>query len=632
MAGRSKQTGLILPPDVRDALRAIIHENVDAYIQTGKVDDKGGKLVDFHYNFEQRIIARDQRIAERERRPFRGMYLKTRQRGVSTQNARRNWVYTWSGDFTQCVTVAQREATATSLLEKMRSADRRLEPFLQFKKSHDSDYQISYAEFDSCMWIVSTANLSLVKMVRGRTAQKIHATEGPLWPDFLNTLSEMQSVCHAEPGTSILLEWTGIGRESGAHKFWKDTRAGKTPYFARFLAWQDDPLTDLDRGVWTDAERHSKMLQVHDEYPELIKRGQKFNLSCGQVWQSYLWLRDVKLGQMDKFLEDYPCDEDEAWQATGDLYYDDNDLIQIEAAAIKYPRLSFELGLLELEDGFTSFSQLKENKEMTHETELPYIFVWAPPVPGRQYVVSSMATPGNAGSLPSAGCVIDMHSGEQMAEFGGFIKPHQLGALVYSIGKVFNDAVAAPEVNTSAGMATLAELQRLRYPRIYIWKHFDDADQKMTNKAGWYTGEKGIHLTLTLLARVLEQASTGLLPLHRNLLRSLGLIKEMRTFITNSDTGVPEPQPTCSDSRIKAIAIAWYVADMETRGREDSILNALRPCQILTVGNNLVNSQGMSVEDAIARAKQYLNQRGYTQVEGNYDETPHWWGKSEPRW
>jgi len=249
--------------------------------------------------------------------------------------------------------------------------------------------------------------------------------------------------------------------------------------------------------------------------------------------------------------------------------------------------------------------------------------LWEPPAPGDQYVIGSFSTTGSQNDAPSVSYVINKIDGRMMCSFRGKVKPHQHANIINSLGQIYNLATAAPEVRTPEGMATLGELNRLRYPRLYIWRRFDDAEEKLTNRLGWYTGPMGRELTMTLLARVLQQAAEGFLPIHAQLLRDRGLISEMQTFIVDPDSGALGPQPNCYDTRIKAIAIAWFVGDMETRGMGGGLLESLRPCQILVANQTLGIEPGSSVAEMIKRAKNYLTREGYTfhEKESGLD----WW-------
>jgi hypothetical protein len=605
-------------PEVVNEIRAVIFKYPDAFIEEcvpvqHMGDDKtpAGKVVKWNYNYDQRRIARYRRKCEREGRPMRAAAGKARQRGISTKTCTRDWVQCWAQNYRKSILVAHREDRATAFLDKLRFANEQLPEWLKPKLRHDSDVKISFADYLSFMWILSVYDARSIDMARGETPHSIHGTEWTRWRNFYSTLTEVQSACHAAADTSILLESTLIGRGSEQHDFWLKCKKGKMPYEALWLAWQDDPATHLDCHLWSEAERHQRMAEVAEYEPELIKRGIRFNLSIGQVWQTYLWLKNTKLGKWEKFIEDYPLNDDEAWQAIGYLYFEDNQLLQLGELLPEIKFIAYQMTINELERGFSSFGKLSDNSALDHDSEEPKIIIWAPPRRGHEYIIGAISTPGNHGSAPSASYVIDKANGEMVAAFHGTIKPHQHGQILNSIGKIYNEAVIAPDANTAEGLATLAELSRLRYPRLYLWKHLDDIGHKTTDKLGWWTNRKTTSLSLNLLARVLEQAATGGASIHRKLIRCRGVIAEMGTFIEDPETGFPVPLPNCHDTRIQALAVTWYVADMETRNTEGGAVSSLRPCQILTT-ESTIKEQGVDVGDAIANARRYLEDKGFT--------------------
>jgi hypothetical protein len=639
VAGKSKSA--TLPPEARDALRAEIYANPDAFVQgvmqvLHMGDDKtpSGKLVDFTYNHDQLTIARLARSFSIRNEPWRILLGKARQRGVSTRQVYVNSVKTWSGNHRRSILVAHREDRATAFLDKIRGAIKELPDIFDFvkKTNHDSDFKMSWKEFDSIMWILSVYSANSIDMARGDTPHDIHGTEWTRWRNFVNTLTEVMSSCHMAAETSGLLESTLKGRGSEAHEFWLLSKKGKTIWTTLLLRWQDDPATHLNCHLWSKKEveaRLDEVLNCHPEYGrELIARGIRYKLSVGQVYQSYLWLKNVKNYLWDKFIEDFPLDDDEAWQAIGHLYFDENQIISIRSNISENMAKRYHIGLFELEGGFTPEdidSRIRPDATIDEDTNEPILTIFEDPLPGYEYIVGGVSTSGNYSAMPSVSYVLNKFTGQCVAKFRGLIKPHQHGQIMSSLGKLFNMAVLAPEVKTAEGLATLAELSRLRYPRLYMWKHFDDNQGRTTNKLGWYTGEKGKGLTMNLVARVIEQASVGILPIHRKLIVDEGMIKELLTFIEDSDTGAIGAQANCDDTSIIAFAIAWYVADMETRGFGQGALDSLQPCQILTGDRKLGLSTAKSIKDAVAQAKASINKNvGTFHGQGTSQRYKYW--------
>src|SRR5260370_31622658 len=73
------------------------------------------------------------------------------------------------------------------------------------------------------------------------------------------------------------------------------------------------------------------------------------------------------------------------------------------------------------------------------------------------------------------------------AEFHGRLEPYNFALILGTMGKAYNMAVIAREVDMGAGIAVLNTLKQF-YRRLYRWRYLDDARNKPLNKQGWVTG------------------------------------------------------------------------------------------------------------------------------------------------
>jgi hypothetical protein len=593
--------------EAAELVRSVARNHIDTFIQQNfRVTDFAGKEVDFKYKWGQRQVAKILQEMERARIPVRVYVLKSRQIGLTTMTANRNFVKIWANNNRRAVTIAHLDKRASEILGKLKFAYSKLPAFLRFELSQDSKHELGFADFNSKMYIASAATIKSIELARGDTIQDIHASELTRWADPEHGLFELQQVCHAVDGTSIVIETTGKQYGSYAHQLWRDSKAGKTRYRAKFLPWQEDPECDLDGGKWTDEERDRYMKEVWEYEPQLLERAKVFNLSPGHTYWAYLQLRYECLGNFEKFLEDYPCTDEEAWRSKGQLYFDGHHITKLMQRVADINYVGFNVSLNSLEEGFSSFGELQQSSKIDIDSDDPHILVWRLPQAGRRYVVSGDSSSGTEGGDPSSSFVIDMYTGEMMAEFHGLVKPHQHARMMASLGTIYFNALAAPEVN-SMGLATLQDLLRI-YPYIFLWRLFDDVEQKVSKRLGWYTSPKSRGLMLALLARVVEEAANDN-PMMMGAIRSPGLVNEMRTFL--DDPIKPQAQKGTHDDRIMALAIAWYVAQLETRGAKDDILSVLRPTELHETAAGLVLANNMTVEDALAAVKKQLRMQEY---------------------
>lgn len=87
----------------------------------------------------------------------------------------------------------------------------------------------------------------------------------------------------------------------------------------------------------------------------------------------------------------------------------------------------------------------------------------------------------------SAVCVIDRRTGEEVAFWHGKVPPDRLGEMMNDWGRLYNNALVAPEINNQ-GIATLNALRQKNYPNIYFRPAaYDKSGLSITDRIGWKT-------------------------------------------------------------------------------------------------------------------------------------------------
>lgn len=118
------------------------------------------------------------------------------------------------------------------------------------------------------------------------------------------------------------------------------------------------------------------------------------------------------------------------------------------------------------------------------------LVIWTHPVPGRQYVVGVDSSGGHHGSEkendPSAACVIDMRTCEQVAEWSGFYIPRLWGFRVARLAWLYNAAHLAIETHPSPhGINVYDAAVAYGYPNLSCALKHDHRDGRITEKKGW---------------------------------------------------------------------------------------------------------------------------------------------------
>jgi hypothetical protein len=152
-------------------------------------------------------------------------------------------------------------------------------------------------------------------------------------------------------------------------------------------------------------------------------------------------------------------------------------------------------------------------RDVTPEEELEYpkhhnrFSVWKRERPGAVYVVGVDVSLGNDGGDFSSIHVIDISpdlpKDEVVAVWHGYIDPESLAEVVLAICWMYNEALAAVEVN-SMGMVTNNKLVRqYEYENIYRYKHLDKLTHWMTDIIGWWTNEKTKRALMSKMSKTL---------------------------------------------------------------------------------------------------------------------------------
>lgn len=126
---------------------------------------------------------------------------------------------------------------------------------------------------------------------------------------------------------------------------------------------------------------------------------------------------------------------------------------------------------------------------------------------------------------------------------------------MYCLGKYYNDALLAVEVNFSTHPQK--ELERLGYHRFYIREQEPDSfTGKMVAKYGFRTTTATRPLMLSMLRQLVRERPEQI--------RDLDLLDEMSTFVKN-EKGKPEAMNGAHDDLIIARAINCYASSQQTR-------------------------------------------------------------------
>jgi hypothetical protein len=154
---------------------------------------------------------------------------------------------------------------------------------------------------------------------RGKTLSLGHLSELATWEQPEQIDSALMPAVPMTPLTFFALESTAQGRQNWWHKNWLEAKAGRSRYAAIFIPWYAERTKYWlpAPGGWTPTAStlaHARRAAEHGPRwmyrPVALTREQLF-------WYEFTREKATRDGTLSKFLEEYPADDEEAFQHSG---------------------------------------------------------------------------------------------------------------------------------------------------------------------------------------------------------------------------------------------------------------------------------------------------------------------------
>jgi len=166
--------------------------------------------------------------------------------------------------------------------------------------------------------------------------------------------------------------------------------------------------------------------------------------------------------------------------------------------------------------------------------EVDSLVTYKPCVAGEQYVCGVDVSEGVTGGDYSVATFFHRKTGEEVAQYRGFLPPDVLGKKLNDWGRKYNNALMVVEINNH-GLTTLTMLRQCIYPSIYFRPaKFETIGIQVSDKFGWKTTKMTRELLIDDFAQAIRE---GDLIIH-----SKELLDEMTIMVydANSNMIVPD--------------------------------------------------------------------------------------------
>ena len=517
-----------------------------------KIRTKAGEIIPFRLNVPQQKVYAAMAKQQREGKPVRVIVLKARQQGLTTLGAGLTFHFAATQENADTMIITH-EADATAKAFEMHKLfldllPEALRPMVKTSSKQELRFEnptMDPAEKKRIPGMRSSIRCETAGgkgVGRSFTLRFLHASEVAWWPGSKeDTMLGLMQAIPAEPGTGVLLESTANGFDYFQQR-WEDAVAGRTDFAPVFCAWWEMPSyrKAVPPGTqWSEDELREKDLYGLDE-EQLAWRRWCISNNCG--------------GDLRRFRQEYPACPEDAFLTSGECYFD-ADIIRRR--------------LRELE-GYQPVKRGRFEYDTVYAAELQFvtlqnirwvddangaITIYREPEKGVPYILGG-DTAGE-GSDFFTGFVVDNSNADTVAQLWHRQSETEYTRQLYCLGRYYNDALTAPEVNFST--YPINTLQAMGYPRLYVRTSVDSYTHEAKRAYGWRTDKVSRPMMLAALKEFTEEFPEKL--------PSRELLAEMLSFVKNED-GRAEAQQGKHDDLVMGFAITLQLRGAQSVSRE----------------------------------------------------------------
>jgi hypothetical protein len=467
----------------------------------------------------QEIMHDEYRRLEREFGKVMALVLKARQMGSTTYNGAEFFHKTIFSEHVNGIIVGQDEDQSKFIMGMYESALDFIPWWMRPRiKQQQTGSLINFDERDDVLrqtrpglktWIYADNANKPSGVGRGRTFGRCLLSELSFWKNATQ-LSKSLFPTFNTPTGFYVMESTANGRNDAWHNLWRRAEAGKVewqpifiPFYRRAKTYS---LPILKGEVFVLSKEETEMR-------DRIVAKEKFIISD----ETFKWMRNKKEtfvavdGDDSMFSQEYTSEPEESFQSSAITAFP-------RAIIRRFSRLTKDplyIGEIHYDPHTgkekTHLKSVAELRKHQPYFEVPYpesenrFHVWKLPVRGARYSMGADVALGNEGGDYSCVQVIKLSDGherdEQVACWHGLINPTAYAGIICAIGMMYNEALAAVEVN-SFGTGTNSLLMReYEYENIYRFKRLDRIKNFMTDISGFLSTPNS---TDAIMARMSE--------------------------------------------------------------------------------------------------------------------------------
>ncbi len=517
--------------------KLIIEQNPLALVKHGylTIKTKADALRKLELNPVQRIILGIIEKQARSGKPVRALILKARQMGVTTLIEALFYALTSQREGVNSLVIADDVKGSNYIFEMQKTFHEFLDGYLKPVIEHSNEKKLSFEGIKSQVLIDTAENKNAG---RKYTIRYCHLSEAAFFPDLEAVMLGLSQAVSNRPGTMIIMETTANGVSNAFYDRWCKAVEGNSDWVPVFIPWFEmlEYRMPLMNGEFYSIEDVSGRTKFLEEENNLKKR---HGLSDEQLnWRRWCIVNNCN-GDVDKFSHEYPSSWEEAFLASGSLYFD-RDRLAVEAVKAA-DKGGARIGEIVKMDGKYVFRLCEDGRFRVYE------------MPGdaevSQYCIGADAAEGLPHGDDAAAVVLNKKTNVVVCAYNVCCDTEEFSEDLYKMGSFYNMAMIAPE-NKGYGSSVCRNLYKV-YGNIFRKIIDKTGVRNVTDELGWNTNSvtRG-----QMLMQLKEEFKEGAV-----IVRDKEILAQMRTFINHPKKKRPEADKGKKDDLVFALAIAVMV-------------------------------------------------------------------------
>lgn len=481
-----------------------------------KIKDKQGDLIPLKFNSSQQKFYNMLKETYGNK-PSRFIILKARQLGISTFTEAFITFMTMFNPNTNSVIMAHLAESASAIFNMTKLFISELPSGMQPKQKYSNAKEIVFDANEN--GLKSSIRVMVASdATRGSTYKFAHLSEVAFWEHPEDALLALNQAVPMTDDSLIVMESTANGFNY-FYNLWQDAVNGRNDYTPIFFPWYVDPLyvRKYDGFTLTPYEKDIK---------------EKYNLTLDQLqWRRWCIANNCGNDEL-KFRQEYPITPEEAFITSGTSIFN-TEIILEHMKNLKPPIMT---GYFDYDYDGLHITNIK-----WRDDPLGYIKIYKDRTTGNTVIGGDTAGEGSdffvAQVLDQDGflCATLHHQFDEDL----YVKQ------VYCLGVYYHSLIAI-EANFST--FPNRELQRLKYPTLYVRETYDQILANVQERYGFKTTALTRPTIINQLVEIVRE--------HIDRIHDRETLQEMLSFIRNAK-GRPEASQGTHDDLVMGLAIAY---------------------------------------------------------------------------